>query len=113
MIDSREVTGGPPVAVDLHPLVDCRQIVEHAIRLLAVIFEKAEHVDKTIFRDPKRGDRIMSLFGHCSRTQLPGNLLVRGLGDGHISSTPRSTEAFCLSGRTRSRMEMIGARWVV
>src|SRR5438552_2423269 len=112
MIDNRKIARRLTVAMLPHALIDGREVIQHLVRTVDILFEKAEQVEHAILRYPKSGNMVDRLLGRSGRTKAVTNFLGDG-GDGdHTSSGSRSRVVFCRDGCIRSRIEGSGARTV-
>src|SRR5215469_3801765 len=112
MIDNSKIALRLTVTMLPHALIDGREVIQHLVRTIDILFEKAEQAEHAILSYPKGWDTIDRLLGRSGRTKTVANFLSDG-GDGdHTSSGSRSRVVFCLDGCIRSRIDGSGARTV-
>src|SRR5690242_4448663 len=112
MIDNRKIARRLTVAMLPHALIDGRKVIQHLVRTIDIIFEKAQQVEYAILRYPKGGDVIDRLLGRSGRTKAVANFLSDSGERDHTSSGSRSRVVFCRDGRIKSRIDGRGVRTV-
>src|SRR5580658_3810475 len=112
MIDQCKIAGRLRITMRPHALVNCGEVVEHAVGPVYFFLEKAKQVSNTIFGYPNCWYVIERVLKHDGATQPIGNLLRDGEGGDHTWSGSLSTISFCRAGCIRSQRDGIGARTV-
>src|SRR5215813_6318587 len=95
------------------PLVNCRQVIEHLVRLLDTAFEIRENLTYLVPRCGEGRDTILRVLGN---NRFPAKLLLKRINDVvcqngvHTWSIVLNSVACCRAERFRSRSDGIGAR---
>ena len=78
MIDNRKIARRLTLAMLPHALIDGREVIQHLVRTVDILFKKAEQAEHAILSYPKGGNMIDRLLGRSGRTKAVANFLSDG-----------------------------------